>query len=112
MSFIKYLIRIKYIDCLIRKGATGDLMTLSKKLKLSKSAVSYILKEMKEVGFPIKYSKDRSSYYYEEKGKMTEQFFLKDMADEELRKITGGKNSFQICLKSNNTGTWCNNFVE
>lgn len=112
MSFIKYLNRIKYIDCLIRRGATGDLMTLSKKLELSKSAVSYILKEMKEVGFPIKYSKDRNSYYYEEKGKMTEQFFLKEMSDEELRKITGGKNSFQIFLKSNNTGTWCNNFEE
>ena len=55
---------------------------------------------MKEIGFPIKYSKERSSYYYEEKGKMTEQFFLKDMPDEELRKITGGKNSFQIFFKT------------
>ena len=66
---------------------------------------------MKEMGFPIKYSKDRNSYYYEEKGKMTNRFFVKDIPDEGLRKITGGNNYFQIFLEPNNNGTWDDNFT-
>lgn len=69
MSFEKYIERFRHIDSLINKKATGDTKCLAKKLGLSRSATLEYLREMKELGFPIKYCKKRRSYYYEEEGK-------------------------------------------
>jgi bacteriocin-like protein len=104
MSFEKYLERFRHIDYLIRRKATGDIECFSKKLQLSRSTSLEYLKEMKELGFPIKYSKERKSYYYDEDGKMTDHLFLKTISDEDLKKITGGKSFFYLFSKSGNTG--------
>ncbi|MBS1735738.1 MAG: hypothetical protein JSS98_03945 [Bacteroidetes bacterium] len=104
MPFIKYIERIRYIDTLVRKKCTGDLKCLSKKLLLSKSAVSETLRDMKELGFPIKYSKARKSYFYKESGRMTDHFFQKDLSDQDLRQISGGQNYFEIFLEPRNAG--------
>lgn len=102
MSFIKYFDRFRHLDSLIRLKATGDIKSLEKKLGLSRSTTLEYIKEMREMGFPIKYSKIRRSYYYEEEGKMVDHLFIKELTDEELKKINGGKTWF--FLKSENTG--------
>lgn len=104
MSFENYMERFRYIDSLIHKKATGDTKRLAKKLGLSRSTTLDYLKEMKELGFPIKYCRKRRSYYYQEEGKMVDHLFLKEITNEELKKISGGKSFFQLFLKSGNTG--------
>ena len=104
MSFEKYIERFRHIDSLINKKATGDTKCLAKKLDLSRSTTLEYLKEMKELGFPIKYCKKRRSYYYEEEGKMVDHIFLKEITNEELKKISGGKSFFQLFSESENTG--------
>ena len=107
MPLHTYLERMKYIDDLIRKRATGNLASLAKKLKLSKTQTVNFLKEMKEYGFPIEYSRKLNSYFYNEKEKIVPAFFLKNnregnkqedvMTRAELRKISGGKNFQLFC---------------
>ena len=91
MSLIRYIERIKFIDTLIRRKATGDTNSLAKKLHLSKSMLHETLKEMKESGFPIGFCKKRKTYYYTEEGKMVSNLFEKEMNNEEMRDIIGGK---------------------
>lgn len=75
MSITKYIERLRYIDSLIKKKATGDANSLAKKLHLSRSTTLAYIKEMKELGFPIKYSPDSKHYYYEEDGEMPKKLF-------------------------------------
>jgi bacteriocin-like protein len=112
MPFEKYITRLRFIDSLINKKATGDTKRLAKKLGLSRSATLEYLKEMKELGFPIKYCKKRKSYYYEEEGKMVDHIFMKEIEAKELKKITGGKSFFQLFSESGNNGLCDYNFTE
>ena len=61
---------MQYIDFIVKKKATGNPTIFAEKSGLSKSGLAAILSEMREMGFPIKYSKELNSYYYEEDGKM------------------------------------------
>lgn len=78
MPLTKYINRIKYVDYLIKRKATGDLNKLAEKNKLCKSAMAAFLNEMKSLGFPIKYDRTRKSYYYDEAGEMVKNLFVKD----------------------------------
>jgi Mn-dependent DtxR family transcriptional regulator len=91
MPIQKYIERIRYLDFLIRTKATGTVMQLAKKLDLSEPGTMKYIKEMKELGCPIKYCRKRNSYYYSEEGKVHISFFDKhfdDLKDSE----GGGKN--------------------
>lgn len=81
MPIQKYIERIRYLDYLIRNKATGTVMQLAKKLELSEPGVMKYIKEMKELGCPIKYCRKRSSYYYTEEGKVYISFFDKHFED-------------------------------
>ncbi|MBN9351117.1 MAG: hypothetical protein J0H55_10585 [Chitinophagaceae bacterium] len=103
MSLHIYLERLRYIDDLIRRKATGDLKQLSKKLNLSRSQTYNILKEMKSEGCLIKYSKRDNSYYYSEMNNLYEVLFKQQrdvsnniLSDEEMRRITGGELFFNF----------------
>lgn len=103
MSIIKYLKRIRYIDFLIRRKATGNIASLAKKLSLSKRSTFLYLSEMKELGFPIQYGNDCDCYYYNENGKIVNSLFVKDgnqqndhelgkiLSKDEYKKTLGGK---------------------
>lgn len=80
MSAQKYIDRIRYIDTLIRTKATGPTKQLAKKLNLSERQTLEFLKEMKELGCPIKYSRKRQSYYYDAEGEVSISFFDKHFA--------------------------------
>lgn len=78
MAILKHIKRLKYIDYLIKRKATGDLENFANKNGLSKRAMSDVLNEMKELGFPIKYDRTRYTYYYDEMGEMVKSLFVKD----------------------------------
>ncbi len=104
MPLLKYIARLKRIDDLISKKSTGDSFSFARRLNLSRSMLLVYLKEMKELGFPIKFTKSKNSYYYEEEGKLTTSLFEKrHLTREELKKIGGG------IVNSNNLKLICNN---
>lgn len=88
MSLRRYLERLHMIDRLIRKRQAGSQQQLANKIGVSRSALNEFLKEMKEEGFPIKYSKKSSTYYYEEDGSMVSSLF--ELNKEQMNKHQGG----------------------
>lgn len=76
-SIIKTIKRLEYLNHLIKKRATGDLETLSRKMNLSKRTVSEILSEMREMGASINYDRNSQTYYYAENGEFCIAKFLK-----------------------------------
>ena len=78
MPFIKYIKRVYYLDYLIRNKATGNVSQLARKLNLSERAVLNYISAMKDLGFPIKYSRSRNCYYYQKEGKLTTLSFSKE----------------------------------
>lgn len=77
MGILRQIKRLQYIDYIIKRKATGSLETFAAKNRLSKRGLAVILQEMKEMGFPVKYSRQLNSYYYEEEGEMVKCLFVK-----------------------------------
>lgn len=78
MAILKHVRRLIYIDSLIKRKATGNLENFAAKNGVCKRAMTDILNEMKELGFPIKYSRTRSTYYYHEHGEMVKNLFIRE----------------------------------
>lgn len=122
MSLTTDLRRIKYIDDLIRRNATGNLESLAKKLHLSKSHTVNFLNEMRKHGFPIKYSRKFHCYYYSERGnfnlrlfkseKKTEILVNSELTDNDLRRISGGKTFSGFFVHTNYIRMSDRNFVK
>ena len=58
--------RIKRVNVLIRREATGTPLQLAKKLNVSKSTVLRLKRELKEMDAPIIYCRHSESYKYSE----------------------------------------------
>ncbi|WP_343306838.1 hypothetical protein AAHN97_06960 [Chitinophaga niabensis] len=65
---LQHFERIRSIDHLIRIRGTGSPQQFARRLKISEASLYRILAFMKEAGAPIRYSKERQSYYYSEEG--------------------------------------------
>lgn len=91
MSFIKYFKLLNSFDFYIRRKATGSPDQFASKLGISRRSILRNLKDLKELGIPIRYSKERNSYYYSEEGKIVSNLFeCNKIRKEEMKKITGG----------------------
>ena len=90
MPILRYFRKIEHLDSLIRKKATGSQNEFAKKAHLSRSTLNEYLKEMKSLGFPIKFCKHRKSYYYTEEGGITKSLFQSSLNQEEMRQKRGG----------------------
>ena len=64
MSLLKYIDRLKRMDDLIRRKATGNAEEFAEKLGISTSQLFQDLKEMKELGAPVNYCHVSRSYLY------------------------------------------------
>jgi predicted DNA-binding transcriptional regulator YafY len=64
MSLLKYIDRLKRMDDLIRRKATGTPEEFSQKLNVSRSQLLQDLKELKELGAPVDFCRLTQSYYY------------------------------------------------
>lgn len=60
--------RLERLDYLIRIKGTGTPANLAHRLGVSERCIYSYIQLMKERGAPIKFSKDRKSYYYEKDG--------------------------------------------
>jgi hypothetical protein len=90
MAILKHVRRLIYIDSLIKRKATGNLENFATKNGLCKRAMTDVLNEMKELGFPIKYDRARNTYYYNEKGEMVKNLFVKNgqvLSKEEIANV-------------------------
>ena len=64
MNIIKYLNRVKKMDGLIRRKATGTPEEFAEKMGLSRIALLKYIKLLKEMNAPVEYDYNRRSYYY------------------------------------------------
>lgn len=114
MSVKRMFNRMKYIDYLIKQRATGNLESFARKNRLSKRGLTNVLAEMKEIGFPIRFSKSLNSYYYTNNGEMVKCLFKDSKSEitvDELQQISvearnlcySSVHIFEICdLDENN----------
>lgn len=77
MAVVRYLDRLKYIDYLISRKATGNQAAFAHKVNISKSLLKEYLRDMKDLGFPICYCRKRGTYYYQEEGAMVKRLFVR-----------------------------------
>lgn len=77
MALLKHINRLKYVDFMVKRKATGDLNKFAAKNGLCKRAMASVLQEMKELGFPIKFDRTKNTYYYHEQGEMVKDLFIK-----------------------------------
>ncbi len=120
MSLHTYIERMRHVDNLIRRKATGDLTQFANKLNLSRSQACEFINEMKQAGFPIQYCRKKGSYYYTEKGRLVTDFFERylsienqpqnNLSSKQLRRISGGKDFFQLFFHSDYIGMKDHNF--
>lgn len=89
MSLLKYIERLKRMDDLIRRKATGCADEFASKLGISKSQLYDELKEMKELGAPIEYCPTRKSYIYSAEASLTFTF------RSDFKQIKGGQNIYR-----------------
>jgi len=87
--------RVRRMDTLIRRKATGDPGEFAQRLGMSKSGMHYMLRKLKEdLGAPVAYDKNRNSYYYQEEGLIEMGF--RTLSEIEKRKINGGSRKLSI----------------
>ena len=60
--------RIKCLDSLIKREATGTPLQLAEKLNVSKSTANRLIAELRDRGAPILYCKHSQCYKYTEAG--------------------------------------------
>jgi hypothetical protein len=98
MSLLKYIERLKRMDDLIRRKATGCAEEFAAKLHISKSQLFQDLKEMKELGAQVEYCSIRKSYCYINDCRLIVNFF------NEGQRIKGGKKMFGLFKHSSIAG--------
>jgi predicted DNA-binding transcriptional regulator YafY len=63
-----YFYRIAIIDQLIQLENTGNSHQLASTLGIARCTLFNYLNDMKELGAPIEYCRQRNTYYYRDKG--------------------------------------------
>ncbi len=66
--------KINQLDRLIHEQCTGSPANLGQKIGVSERSVFDYLKVMKEMGAPISYSRQKSSYFYQSGGRFNIRF--------------------------------------
>lgn len=100
MSLVSKIKRLRFIDYLIQRKATGTPDRLSSRIGISKRSLAEMIKEMKELGFPIKYDKYRQSYRYEEEGGLVESLFINKykLPTLEQMRLINSENLHTLCF--------------
>lgn len=94
MSLLKYIERLKRMDDLIRRKATGKAEEFAGKLGISRSQLLQDVKELRELGAPIEYCPTTQSYIYTKPCSI----------NIDLNRVRGGKNNFTFINRSSMAG--------
>jgi predicted DNA-binding transcriptional regulator YafY len=105
MSLLKYLERAKRMDDLIRRRATGNADEFARKLGISRSVLMEHIRDLKEMGAPIKFCEFTRGYYYA----MEYTFMLGKKV--EMRELKGGFFFDFYFNQSDITGLYPNIFI-
>lgn len=68
MKIYTHIERIKYLNSLIQRGATGTPLQVAEKLNVSKATANRLIAELRDRGAPILYCKHSQCYKYTEAG--------------------------------------------
>jgi predicted DNA-binding transcriptional regulator YafY len=77
-SLLHRLIRLDY---LIHLKSTGTPAHCANKIGISERSLYDYLKILKEMGAPIKFSRNRGTYYYNEEGRFRISFISRHLAE-------------------------------
>ena len=77
-SLLHRLIRLDY---LIHLKATGKPADCANKIGISERSLYDYLKILKEMGAPVKFSRNRGTYYYNEEGRFRISFISKGLEE-------------------------------
>jgi len=80
-SLLHRLIRLDY---LIHLKSTGTPANCANKIGISERSLYDYLKMLKEMGAPIKFSRHRGTYYYNEDGRFRISFIARDYLKETI----------------------------
>lgn len=78
-SLLHRLIRLDY---LIHLKSTGTPANCANKIGISERSLYDYLKMLKEMGAPIKFSRNRGTYYYNEEGRFRVSFIAKHFGED------------------------------
>lgn len=108
MPITKYINRLKRMDDLIRRGATGSPDEFARRMGLSNSMLMIYLSEMRKLGAVISYCSERQTYQYLTPCEL--KFGFKKLSGEKMSLRKGGcdPNYFPIpiILDWHNRGLW------
>ncbi|WP_116876697.1 hypothetical protein [Terrimonas sp.] len=93
---------------MIKRKATGDLESFAKKNNLCKSAMAGVIQEMKELGFPIQFDRNRCTYYYSANGQMVHDLFEIDSKSVSIKESTMMESPKELCFSEIMTFKLCN----
>jgi len=79
------------MDNLIKLQCSGSPIEFARKLGISESHLYYSLKELKDWGLPIVYSRVKGSYCYSEDVRLDIYVAIRDLKREEKIVISGGE---------------------
>jgi predicted DNA-binding transcriptional regulator YafY len=65
MTFIEHIQAFDRLHDLIRRGATGTPAQLAAKFNVSVGTIKNMITTLRDEGFPIAYSREDETYYYE-----------------------------------------------
>ena len=71
----QYLNLLQQLDQFIRRKKTGSPPEFAQKMGISERSLYEYLKVLKELGAPIRFSRQEHSYYYEVEGQFYVSFF-------------------------------------
>ncbi|HVU95499.1 MAG TPA: HTH domain-containing protein [Puia sp.] len=77
-SLLHRLIRLDY---LIHLKSTGTPANCANKIGISERSLYDYLKMLKEMGAPIKFSRNRGTYYYDEEGRFRVSFISREQIE-------------------------------
>jgi len=66
MTLFEQLDRIKRLDGLIRRKATGKPADLARRLNVSRATLFRYIDDLRSFGAPVTYDKERQTYAYQE----------------------------------------------
>ena len=105
MNIFQDLYLLQRLDYLIRTHATGSPKDLARRLELSERQIFRLIQKMKDIGFPIAYSKSQQYYYYDGEVKIRFELVINK---EKTIQIKGGNklNVFSKLTKNGSTSPY------
>jgi predicted DNA-binding transcriptional regulator YafY len=86
----KYVNRLQQADQLIRLQATGTPVQFALRLDISKSHLFNVLEELRSLGMPLEYDKQKQTYFYTQPMRLKWELSVVPLSGKELSNTNGG----------------------